>query len=113
MKALLITILFPIIIFGQTGLIKGKVVCKDSIFIMKGASIVLKGEKTFYTTSDNNGNYELKNIPLGKYIIKCEYIGYHTKKDTVEIKRENISITKDFNLEMKPVKNDALRLLNG
>lgn len=48
------------------------------------ANIGIEGT-TIGTIADENGKYELKNITLGSYKIKCSAIGYHpiTKKVTI------------------------------
>ncbi|MDX2195493.1 MAG: TonB-dependent receptor [Cytophagales bacterium] len=81
------TILYLLIFFGKlisaqdaanTGSIKGVVKDKKSGETIIQATIQVVG--TYNATStDIDGNYELKNIKPGDYSIKISYIGYTTK----------------------------------
>lgn len=100
MKYLFFLILSSTSILSQTstGIVRGKVidVAGDSMCVV-GANVVLLYTKLDAAT-DIKGNYEIKNIPLGKYIIKCGYVGSPSEKDTIEITEENTEIKKDFYL---------------
>jgi len=122
MKMFLITILIfsPAILFCQNkvGTVKGKVVDADSNFIMKSATIFLV-EKTladsiahnknykptnvpvYGNVVDKNGNYEIKNVPSGKYVIKCYLLGYKMETDIIELEENYIEKIKDFYLKVQ------------
>jgi iron complex outermembrane receptor protein len=51
-------------------------------------------------TSNLTGNYTVKNIPAGTYLIEVKAIGYETKIETVSIKGD---VKKDFLLTASPV----------
>jgi len=122
MKMFLITILiFSLAILfcqNKVGTVKGKVVDADSNFIMKSATIFLV-EKTladsiaqnknykptnvpvYGNVVDKNGNYEIKNVPSGKYVIKCYLLGYKMEMDIIELEENYIEKIKDFYLKVQ------------
>ncbi|MBI5325633.1 MAG: TonB-dependent receptor [Ignavibacteriae bacterium] len=65
------------------GKITGQVVDKDSLFSLPGATLSLYkySDSTIQTgaVADKKGNFEIKEIPFGKYSLKVSYIGYSQK----------------------------------
>ena len=81
MKKIVLLFIFHLLsisIFSQTTQnIKGTVIDKDSDFPLPGAEIVVKKDgKTFGTTTDFNGEYLIKNVPIGKVEVTASYNGY-------------------------------------
>jgi len=66
--------LFAINIYAQGGIIKGKVVDKESSEPLIGANIIIIGTQQGAAT-DLNGLYEITNIPAGTYPIKAAFVG--------------------------------------
>jgi len=100
MKYLFFIIFISTTIYGQTGIIQGRVIdVNDSSNSMIGANIYLLNTRLGAAT-DINDYYEIKNIPLGKYILQCSFIGYATQKDTIELTINNSRIKKDFYLRV-------------
>ena len=62
---------------NMTGSISGNVFGNNEPLI--GANVIINGTSMGATT-DFNGYYQINNIPLGKYIIRAEYIGYESEK---------------------------------
>lgn len=61
----------------HTQTIKGTVLDKESQSPLIGATISLVGSNPFIgTTSDIDGYYKLKGVPVGRYNLKVTYIGY-------------------------------------
>ncbi len=95
----LLSILFVLsysIVFGQqTGKITGKITCERNVvpFVNVGLS------NTSYGTSTNEqGVFNINNIPIGKYTLQASAIGYKNYKRTIEVKpNETVSI--QFELE--------------
>ncbi|NVN95397.1 MAG: TonB-dependent receptor [Bacteroidetes bacterium] len=57
--------------------IKGKVIDKESQSSLIGASVVVAGTNPIMgASSDIDGNYFIKKVPIGRYTIKISYIGY-------------------------------------
>ncbi len=60
-----------------TQTIKGTVVDQQSQFPLIGVNVVLLGSETSIgTTTDLNGEFELKNVPIGRRAIRLSYLGY-------------------------------------
>jgi hypothetical protein len=70
---------FPLCIQAQTnqprGTIKGKIIDGESKLDLVGAQVFIKENKVG-TSTDEKGNFEIKDIPVGSYSITCNYIGY-------------------------------------
>lgn len=65
--------------FGQTGIIKGLVVDKQSELALEGVTIeLLESEPAVGVTSDEEGYYRLENVPLGRQSIRISYVGFET-----------------------------------
>lgn len=69
-----------IMVFAQTGTLKGVVLDKDTKEPIPFANIVLenKGTQVGGATSDFDGNYVIKPINPGKYDLKATFVGYKT-----------------------------------
>ncbi|MFK7811020.1 MAG: TonB-dependent receptor [Maribacter sp.] len=76
---------------AQTGEIKG--VIADELSTIAFANVYLEGT-TLGTSSDEDGNYVLKNIPEGKYKLKATILGYRkfSKKITIGA-NENLTVS--------------------
>ena len=86
------TVLFLIISISssaQTGVMKGHVSYIEDNNSFSGLTIVLikDGKELFGAITDKNGDYEIKDIPVGKYDLKISMLGFKSKiiKD-IEIK---------------------------
>lgn len=82
----LATLLCPILTTAQFNL-SGTITEKNNT-ILPGATIRLKG-KNFTTTSNQNGKYEFKNLPAGKYLVSASFLGYQTKEQVVNLQTDN------------------------
>jgi plastocyanin len=51
------------------------------------AFVVVK-DHPFFSTTDSRGNYEIKNVPLGKVRVEIWYPNLEVRRDTVEIVRD-------------------------
>ncbi|BFM45631.1 TonB-dependent receptor [Flavobacterium sp. CFS9] len=69
--------------FAQTGTIKGTVSLSNDE-AADNISVTLRGTK-IGTTTDAQGNYEIKNIRPGNYILKVSVIGFSSKEKNVEV----------------------------
>ena len=74
----LVLFLISTICFSQnTQTIYGTVVDKDTRQAIIGASINIEGSDPIIgTVSDENGSFTLKNVPIGRHALRCQYIGY-------------------------------------
>ena len=99
MKKLSFTMLFAILAiasFAQNGVIRGTIT--DEIGLgLPGANIIIES-LTIGTSTDVNGNFTLKNVPVGEQEITITFLGYATNKSTITVKEEetavlNVSLT--------------------
>lgn len=76
----------------ETGVISGKVTESEQGFSLPGATIKLNsGNK--YAISNQNGEFEFLNVPVGTFEIEITYIGYQTQKQTVTVEaKKNVSV---------------------
>ena len=101
---LAITFLFSFLGFSQTGIIKGVVLDKQSESPLDGATVeLLDMEIATGVITDLNGQFTLKDVPIGRQAIRISYIGFEssyvpnievtTGKDVVL----NITLRESFN----------------
>jgi len=87
MKKLIAIILFTITAFNislaQSSTIKGQILDNNSNPLL-GVNIIVSDIK-FSTTTDNEGNFEIKNIPGGKYVLSISHIGFTAKAIEVSV----------------------------
>ncbi len=76
---LLLTIQIQIIAQRQTQTVSGIIRDKQTKVPLIGASVVVVNSNPQNgTTSDENGNFILKNVPIGRHSFKVQYIGYES-----------------------------------
>ena len=78
---LIFTIMLFASVYGQqavyTQTIRGKVIGKQSLQALHGATIiVLNSNSQMGTLTDNKGEFLLKNISIGRQSIQISFIGY-------------------------------------
>ena len=78
----------------MSGSISGKIFGKNEPLI--GANVIIEGT-SMGATSDFNGDYQINDIPLGKYIIRAEYIGYESEKIELYISDSDNNISNTSN----------------
>ena len=82
LKVIIKIILFNLIILHShaqqmTQTIRGKLVDTDSKFPIVGATVIVLGtEPLIGASTDAEGNFELKNVPIGRIDLKVSSIGY-------------------------------------
>ena len=85
MKVLLLVLVLGSVAFCQTGNISGKVLAKYSNDVFIGAGLHLEGTR-IVTVTDKDAIYKIDNVKPGKYVLRCEYLGYTTQMDTIIVK---------------------------
>ena len=80
----------------SSAIIHGKVTDIITGEELTGATVYIKELKTG-SVSGLNGSYVLKNIPRGKYILSCSFIGYSTIEKTITIDSDE-NKTVDFGM---------------
>ncbi|MDG1476898.1 MAG: TonB-dependent receptor [Vicingaceae bacterium] len=83
MKRYILIILFvPVIVFAQTGAVKGLI--KSNGEPVPFANVGLVGT-SFGVATDVNGKYSLNEIPAGKYTLQVSSVGFKNYKETVVV----------------------------
>ncbi len=84
--------------------IKGTIIDNDSKELLPNASIIILGTNPIIgTTSDLNGHFILRNVPLGRHDLKVSFLGYETiiKPEVIVTSAKmvivNISLTENIN----------------
>jgi outer membrane receptor protein involved in Fe transport len=67
-----------LLVFSQSGTLKGKIIDKDSGEPIPFANVVIElgGSQQGGATSDFDGNYTIKPIAPGQYNVRASYVGY-------------------------------------
>ena len=81
-KYLVILLPFFIVAQNDEGSVSGKVL-GDKVPLI-GANVFLEGT-TLGATTDSLGNYIIDNIPIGKYTVRADFLGYTTKKQEIYV----------------------------
>lgn len=81
--SLLLLIVISNFVFSQQ-VVKGKIVDKESKFPLPGVNVaIISVDPIIGTVTDNNGNFKLENIPVGRQSIKISFIGYAPVVQTI------------------------------
>ncbi|MBX9850273.1 MAG: TonB-dependent receptor [Cytophagaceae bacterium] len=97
-------------IFSQTYSIKGTIEEVGSRLKISHASVGLKNTN-YYTMSNEDGNYELKNIKPGTYTLSVSILGYKAKSQEVVIVDKDLFI--DLSLEPEILELDSVVIQAG
>jgi len=97
MKNLLLFLCFLFFSFStlaQTGSISGKIVGVSNI-PLPGAHISINqiwGEQVTSGVTDDQGNFEIKNVPIGGYKIKISFLGMSDYEQEISLTDQNINL---------------------
>ena len=89
-------LIFSISLFGQEGIIKGKVISNGSP--LPFANVFIEGT-TNGVISIEKGIFEIKNLELGQYTVVSSLTGFESQKIQVEISQEKLEIILDIQLK--------------
>jgi hemoglobin/transferrin/lactoferrin receptor protein len=92
MKFIYFTVLITFLyrsVYAQTGEIEGKIAGSESATGLEGANISIP-ELYLFTSTNENGNFIIKDIPAGEYTLTISYTGYKTKNVNVTVKPDTI-----------------------
>lgn len=92
-------VLLPFLASAQFS-ISGKVSEKNSGLGLSGASISLENSLVS-TRSNEKGEFSLKNLKAGNYLIKFSFIGYQTLE-------RSVNLTENINLDIQLLKNSLI-----
>ncbi|RMG25684.1 MAG: TonB-dependent receptor [Bacteroidetes bacterium] len=69
--------LLPLMLLAQTQTIKGTVIDKDTRQPLVGATVVVEDtQPVMGGITDENGQFRLQGVPVGRHSIRCSYLGY-------------------------------------
>jgi CarboxypepD_reg-like domain/TonB-dependent Receptor Plug Domain len=71
-----ICLFLALTVFAQNGVIKGKIIDKQSETSIAGASVTIANFNNLYAVSDSSGNFEITNVPLGRQAVNVSFVGY-------------------------------------
>lgn len=104
-KLLLFFLIFIInIISAQNFTLSGKVIDSKTGDAVQGAVVFISYNYMAYT--NNEGNYNIKEIPEGSYSIKISRIGFRTISEEININAN--SLVKNYNLVPTPIELDEV-----
>ncbi|MFO7446877.1 MAG: TonB-dependent receptor [Ignavibacteriaceae bacterium] len=99
MKNLIVLfLLYGFVCFGQTGVLKGKVVDSETLHPLFNANIVLQSNLQFGTATDYKGEFTLEDNFSNDDILVVSYVGYETK----EIEINSIDDKESFTIYLFP-----------
>lgn len=99
----IITLLLTSVAIGQNGVIKGKITDKQSEMPLAGATVMMVNNTTLSTLTDDNGSFQISNVPLGRQMLTVSYVGYlSTSVPNIEVTSGkevylSITLTENFN----------------
>ena len=95
--ALAVLVIAGIALAANTGSVTGRVTDKKTGEPLVGASVVVEGTELGNAT-DLNGQYQIINIPPGKYTLVSSYTGYNNQKVTDVLVIQDNTATVDFKM---------------
>ncbi|HHL71388.1 MAG TPA: SusC/RagA family TonB-linked outer membrane protein [Bacteroidetes bacterium] len=102
----LLALAMPALLSAQNGNISGRVVDAKTGEPMAAANVVVKG--TNYGSSvDLEGNYTIKNVPVGTYTVTANFISHTAQSKTVQVV-DGETVTVNFELEPSILNMDEL-----
>ena len=102
--------LFTTSAFGQlTQTVKGRVTDSDSKQPLAGVNITIavSVDKTIGTSSDGDGYYQLKEVPIGRQRIEFFYVGYQ------DVRLDNIIVTSGKEVELNVEMSESADMLKA
>ncbi len=99
MKGLITLAIFAIGLgaFAQTsGTIKGRIHDENGETMPGAYASIMIGETETKVAADMDGNFVIKPVNSGTYILTIDYIGYEPRKYQVEVKTDQITMLNDL-----------------
>ncbi len=105
---ILLTLFIPIYnLYSQTGNITGTVKDQTTNEALAGANIIVNGT-TYGAAAGSEGNFVIKNVPVGTYSITATVIGYKPETVTDIVINPAKPVVIDFLLDDTVIEFDAL-----
>jgi hypothetical protein len=96
----------------RTGSIRGHVIDADIKAPLAGTNVILVGTKKGAAT-DLQGNFTVRDVPVGHYTLQFDYIGYaQLKKTDIIVRSERVTFVQ-AELKMSPLEMEAITVTGG
>ena len=106
----LLEILVSTLVFSSTGTIAGTVFSRTTLDPVPGAYVMVDGSE-FGAVADNNGVFEIHNVPVGGYILRAASVGYHPAVKPDVIVRAGRITTVELALEYSVVDAGVIHVI--
>jgi hypothetical protein len=104
--------LFSIASFAQQT-IKGKIVDKESQFPLPGVTVMVTTvDPVIGAVTDIDGNYRLKNVPIGRHSVRVSYIGY-AQQELVTVVTSGKEVILNISIEESTEMLAAVQIVAG
>ena len=103
-----ILLLVPVAIFAQTGTIAGQVTIEKTGNPLANAAIYLGDSKTG-TYAKKNGQFTLKNVPVGTHTVTVSFMGYAKQMKEVNVVADETTVVK-FEMAVEAVKLGGMKV---
>ena len=105
-------LLVPSLYAAGTGTINGQVTDAETGAPLPGANVIVTGTQTGAAT-DDHGEYTIRNVPPGSYVLKFDYIGYEGYSQTDVIVRPGRITRAPAALHMSVLEGEAVTVSAG
>lgn len=95
-----------------TGIIKGQVTDSETKAALPGVTVLVADTQTG-SNSDADGNFIIKNLPVGSYTLKFNCMGYHNLSKTDIIVKPKRIVFVQAELEANPLQVNDVVVSNG
>lgn len=100
--------ILPIMAYGQTGTIAGKVTIENTGNALSDAAVFLGDSKTgTYTKKD--GSFILRNVPVGDITITSSFMGYKQQTKEIVVRADETTVV-NFTLAIEAVKLSGIKV---
>lgn len=99
LSALVLALLIPAALQGQSGAVTGQVIDGNSGLVLSGAEVSIEGQGRA-TFSDRNGRYLIVSVPAGTQSVRIRYLGYAEVTATVQVTAGGVA-TLNFRLDAR------------
>jgi outer membrane receptor protein involved in Fe transport len=103
-----ILLLVPVAIFAQTGTIAGQVTIEKTGNPLANAAVYLGDSKTG-TYAKKNGQFTLKNVPVGTHTVTVSFMGYAKQMQEVDVMADETAVVK-FEMVVEAVKLGGMKV---
>jgi outer membrane receptor for ferrienterochelin and colicin len=107
---LLLLLLFPGVVFAQSGKIHGTIVDSKTKEPLIGANVIIENTNLGAAT-DIEGSFAIINVPVGTYSVKATYIGYRAITMTQVLVTTNLTTDINFELPAEDVQVQTVEII--